>query len=429
MRLALRSRLPAAAVLTALACLASHSAPAQQPATEAAGTVHGRVINPSGSPQKDGTVSLSVDGGVTLSYNFPLSPTGNYSGQAPPGEYTIVYRAPDTPEGKIVDYVSGVVLAAGQDTVQDIDMTREEFVARLSPEQQRLLHELSEANIAAASDANRDASAVDADLQIVSLDFQAAENARVTAAQNLGAAAGPADVDEMTSEIENAKLAEIETLMTKDASTDPNQPVLWIALAQAETGLKNYLDAETNFKKALDLALKEDPPRPEVIGEAQSGLGEVYALTLMVDDANSAFAAAAKADPSNASRYLRNQAIIFYNARNFPAQIDAADIAIKADPDRADPNQALLYFIKAQGLAEDARVDPETNKLVLPPGCADAYRKYLELAPTGPHAALVTAFLQRTVEDASTPSSAAATPTPASPTSASPSSSSAAPQK
>jgi tetratricopeptide (TPR) repeat protein len=429
MRLALRSRLPAVAVFSALTGLAVLSASAQQPATASTGTVHGRVINPSGSPQKDGTVSLSLDGGVTLSYNFPVSPNGQYSGQAPPGEYTIVYRAPDTPEGKIVDFISGVVLAAGQDTAQDIDMTREEFVARLSPEQQRLLHELSEANIAAASDANRGASAVNADLQIVSLDFQAADNARVTAAQNLGAAAGPADVDEMTTEIENAKLAEIETLMTKDASADPNEPVLWIALARAETGLKNYLDAETNYKKALDLAMKEDSPRPGVIGAAQSGLGEVYALTLMVDDANTAFAAAAKADPTNANRYLRNQAIIFYNARNFPAQIDAADAAIKADPDQADPNQALLYFIKAQGLAEDAHVDPETNKLVLPRGCADAYRKYLELAPSGPHATQVTALLQRTGNDASSPSPAAVSPNPATPTLASPSSSSAAPQQ
>jgi len=420
MRLALHSRRLAVAIPFSLIGLAFPSAPAQQSTTTTTGTIHGRVINPSGSPQKDGAVSLSVDGGVTLSYNFPVSPTGNYSGPAPPGEYTLVYRAPDTPEGKIVDYISGVVIAAGQDTAQDIDMTRAEFVARLSPEQQRILHELSEANIAATSDANRDASAVNADLQIVTLDFQAADNARVTAAQNLGATAGPADVDEMTSEIENAKLAEIETLMTKDASADPNEPVLWIALARAETGLKNYLDAETNFKKALDLALKEDSPRPQVIAAAQAGLGEVYALTLMVDDANSAFAAAAKADPSNANRYLRNQAIIFYNARNFSAQIDAADTAIKAEPGQADPNQALLYFIKAQGLAEDARFDPETNKLILPPGCADAYRKYLELAPTGPHAAQVTAFLQRTSDDPSPTSPAAASPNSASPTPATP---------
>jgi hypothetical protein len=114
---------------------------AQQTAPET-GRIHGRVINPSGVPQKDGTVSLSVDGGITLSINFPVNSSGIYSGQAPPGEYTAVYRAPDTPAGKIVDYVSGVVVVAGQDVSQDIDMSRKEFVARLSPDQQQELQAL-----------------------------------------------------------------------------------------------------------------------------------------------------------------------------------------------------------------------------------------------------------------------------------------------
>jgi len=372
--------------------------PAQQPATDA-GQIHGRVINPAGVPQKDGTVSLSVDGGVSLSYNFPVSPSGNYSGQAPPGEYTVVYRAPETPEGKIVDYISGVQVIAGQDTAQDVDMTRREFVARLSPEQQNQLRALRDANAASASDARREASSVEADLQVVNLDFQAAENARVTAVQNLAAAPGDAGVDEMTAEIENAKLSEIETLMRKDATADPTEPVLWINLARAQTGLENYLDAEANFKKALDLALKADPPRPEVVGATYAGLGEVYARTLMVDEANAAFDAATKADPSSAAKYLHNQAVIFYNARNFSAQIDAADKAIQADP-----NQAILYYIKAAGLAEDARVDPETNKLILPPGCADAFHKYLQLAPTGTHAAEVATILERAGEATNTPS-------------------------
>ena len=385
------------ASLASLFFVAVMALPAEQPAPDT-GKIHGRVINPAGVPQKDGTVSLSVDGGVTLSYNFPVSSSGDYSGQAPPGEYTVVYRAPETPEGKIVDYISGVRVIAGQDTAQDVDMTRQEFVARLSPEQQSRLRALREANAASASDAKRDASSVEADLRIVNLDFQAAENARDTAVQNLGAAPAGAGVDEMTAEIWNAKLAEIETLMTKDASADPTEPVLWINLARAQTGLKSYLDAEANFKKALDLALKADPPRPEVVGAAEAGLGEVYARTLMVDEANAAFDAAAKADPSNAAKYLRNQAVIFYDARNFSAQIDAADKAIQADP-----NQAILYYIKAAGLAEDARVDPETNKLVLPPGCADAFRKYLQLDPTGPHAAEVAKILERAGEETNIP--------------------------
>ena len=33
--------------------------------------------------------------------------------------------------------------------------------------------------------------------------------------------------------------------------------------------------------------------------------------------------------------------------------------------------------------------DQKTNKLVPPPGCVDAYQKYLELAPDGAHAPAV----------------------------------------
>ena len=127
----------------------------------------------------------------------------------------------------------------------------------------------------------------------------------------------------------------------------------------------------------------------------------------MVDDANAAFDAAAKADPSNAAKYLRVQAIAFFNVKNFDAQVDAADLAIKADPD-----QAILYYIKADGLAQNARVDLETNKLVLPPGCADAFRKYLALEPNGPYAANAATVLQGAGES-SNPASTAPQTSPA----------------
>ena len=130
----------------------------------------------------------------------------------------------------------------------------------------------------------------------------------------------------------------------------------------------------------------------------QAGLGQ-STPTLMVDDANAAFDAATKADPPNAAKYLRSQAIAFFNAKNFDAQVDAADLAIKADP-----NSAILNYIEADGLAQNARVDPETNKLVLPPGCANAFRKYLELDPNGPYAANAATFLQRAGEPATNPS-------------------------
>jgi tetratricopeptide (TPR) repeat protein len=377
-------RLSAVAGLLALA-----PALAQQPPAADMGRIHGRVINPVGLPQNNGTVSLSTDGGVILTYSFPVSAMGEYSGEAPPAEYTIVYRAPDTPEGKIVDSISGVEIVAGQDTAQDIDMTRQAFMDRLSPEQQKQLQAMREANAATIA-ANKTIAPLNAGLQVVNRDFLDAENARATATRNLGATASKADIDAMTAEIANAKYSEIETLMTKDVAVSPSEPILWLHLAQAQVGLKNYLDAETNYKKALDLESKTGRPQPEIVGAANAGLGEVYARTLMVDEANAAFDAAAKADPSVAATYLTNQAIVFFQEKNVPAQLDAADEAIKADP-----NQAILYYIKAQGLAEKAAVDPKTKKILLPPDCAAAYRKYLELAPNGQFAAEVTSILER----------------------------------
>ena len=61
------------------------------------GTIHGRVINPTGQPQAGGTVSLSTDGGATLEYTFNVPNSGDYTGEAPQGTYMVVYRAPDTP--------------------------------------------------------------------------------------------------------------------------------------------------------------------------------------------------------------------------------------------------------------------------------------------------------------------------------------------
>jgi tetratricopeptide (TPR) repeat protein len=377
-------RLSAVAGLLALA-----PALAQQPPAADMGRIHGRVINPVGLPQNNGTVSLSTDGGVILTYSFPVSAMGEYSGEAPPAEYTVVYRAPDTPEGKIVDSISGVEIVAGQDTAQDIDMTRREFIDKLPPETQKQLQAMREANAATIA-ANETIAPLNADLQIVNRDFLDAENARATATRTLGATASKADIDAMTAEIANAKYSEIETLMTKDVAVSPSEPILWLHLAQAQVGLKNYLDAETNYKKALDLESKTGRPQPEIVGAANAGLGEVYARTLMVDEANAAFDAAAKADPSMAANYLTNQAIVFFQEKNVPAQLDAADEAIKADP-----NQAILYYIKAQGLAEKAAVDPKTKKILLPPDCAAAYRKYLELAPNGQFAAEVTSILER----------------------------------
>lgn len=370
---------------------------AQESAAPDMGRIHGRVISPTGQPQTGGTISLSTDGGDTMLYNFPVSADGGFAGQASLGEYTLLYRATDTPDGKVVDYIQGVVILAGKDVAVDVDMTRKEYMDRLSPEQQKQIEQLKAAKIAEDAASNQLAG-VNTDLQTVNQDLSDAANARATAMQTLGKDASPQDIAAKANEIANAKYTEVETMMMKDAAATPGESVVWIGLARAQVGLKNYLDAETNFKKAIDLETKAQNSQPALLGAADSGLGEVYARTLRVDEANAAFDAAAKADPSNGAIYLKSAAYIFFQEKNAAAQIDAADKAIKADP-----TDSFLYYIKGAGLAQNAPFDAANDKSVLPPDCVAAFHKYLDLAPNGPFAADVTTALERSEDKMSPP--------------------------
>ena len=60
-----------------------------------------------------------------------------------------------------------------------------------------------------------------------------------------------------------------------------------------------------------------------------------------------------------------------------------------------------MYYIKGQGLIANATIDPKTNRIILPPDCAAAYQKYLELAPNGQFAPDVAGILQQAGEKVS----------------------------
>jgi len=383
--------LPAAAGLLAFALL---PALAQQPAAGAApagamGKVHGHVTNPTGEAQGTGSVSLSTDGGNTLKYTFPVDANGDYSGQAAPGTYMAIYRAPDTPAGKMVDDLPNVKVVADTDVTADIDMSRQEYIDKMPEDQRKQLEELKKAN-AEAMKANVVINHLNADLKVVAQDKKDIDSAPAAAQQQLGASAARADIDAKTEEIRAAKYADIESMMTKDTAAKPDEALLWDNLGYAQAGEKKYDDAITSYKKAIDLETASKKPRMEVIGVAQAGLGEVYARTGKVPEANAAYDAAAKADPTRAALHLRNEAVIFFQEHNTTAQVAAADEAIKTDP-----NDAILYYIKGQGLVQNATIDPKTNRIVLPDDCTAAYQKYLDLAPNGPYAGEVAGILSQ----------------------------------
>ncbi len=371
---------------------------AQQPGVPT-GKVHGHVTNPTGAPQTGGTVSYvqvnraasgpGLSAQTTDQGTFPVDGNGDYKGEVPAGTYTVIYRTPGMAADKQADKADDVKVVASQDNVQDIDMSRQAYIDALPPEEKKQLEDLKKHNSEALK-ANEVIKNLNADLKAVTQDVKDADNARTAAVQQLGASASTADVEAKEAGIKAAKYTEIETLMTKDTAAKPDAAVLWAQLGLAQAGLKKYDAAEVSYKKALEVDAASKKPNPAIQGMANAGLGEIYVRIGKVPEANAAYDAAAKANPTEAGFYLRNEAVIFFQAGNGDAQVAAADEAIKSNP-----NDPLLYYLKGQGLIQKATVDPKTQRIILPPGCAEAYQKYLELAPTGPYAAEVQGILQQ----------------------------------
>jgi tetratricopeptide (TPR) repeat protein len=207
------------------------------------------------------------------------------------------------------------------------------------------------------------------------------------------------------------RYADAETLMLRDTAARGNMPYLWIELGLSQLGQKKYPEAESSFKSALGggqpaqkqpipgafyaegkgtaahISVQTEAPsdtksKPEIEGMAYSSLGQVYIFTNRAPEAKDAYDKAVKANPPQAPLYLRNETIFFLQTGNATEQVQAADKAIAVDPTRA-----ALYFYKGQGLAAQATIDPKTQKLVLPAGCAEALQRYLDLEPTGQYSA------------------------------------------
>jgi tetratricopeptide (TPR) repeat protein len=358
------------------------------------GTIHGHVTNPVGTPTTTGNVSLSNDDGHTSKFSFPVDANGDYKGAATPGTYMVIFRAPETPPDKMVDSFPNIKIVVGQDVLQDFDMSRKEYIDKLDPDQKKQLEELRGKN-AEALKANSVIKVLNADIKTAAQDFKDADGAQATAVQTLGATASKPDLDAKVAEIKTAKYTEVESLMLKDAALRPTESVLWAQLGQAQKGLKKYDEASASFKKVLDLEATAKKPNPQVQGAANEGLGEIAARQGKVADANAAYDAAVKANPPMAALYLKNEAVIFFQSNNADAQAAAADEAIKASANPNDPSLALLYYLKGQALIQKATFDDKTKRIVLPPGCAEAYQKYLDLAPTGQYAGDVKGILDQ----------------------------------
>ena len=349
-----------------------------QPATLLAqATVHGHVQNAAGMPVPAGDVKFTTDKnpsgtGTKFEYTFPLDANGDYKGTIDkPGTYTGAVFV----QGHTVDFMPAPI-AAGENKTVDFDMTRKEYIDKMSPADRASLEEYKK-NAAATL----------------------AANAKIGNLNNLLKSARAADAA--------GNFDEAVKNMTDATAAKPDEPILWETLGDAQLGEANtaakasgakltdpavqekYTAAATSYQKALSLNAANAKPSADLTAVANNQLGQVYGRAGKTKEAADAYDAAAKVDPTKAGMYFYNEAATLFNANDMDGAATAADKAIAADPTKVD-----AYYIKGQALVQKATVDPQTNKITAPPECIAAYQKYLQLAPTGPHAEEVKGILQ-----------------------------------
>ncbi len=188
----------------------------------------------------------------------------------------------------------------------------------------------------------------------------------------------------------------IKTL-TEATQVDATRDVLWAQLADAyrNSALKQTDPAERTRRlqeaagdyqkaidirqKAIDASTKKDPQDGQRLAAYYNNMGEAEAKSGKPDEAIKSYNQAAQLYPENAAGYYYNEGAVLTNAGKVDDAIAAFDKCIAADPNKAD-----AYYQKGVNMIGKATL--QGDKMVAPPGTAEAFQKYLELQPNGPYA-------------------------------------------
>jgi len=327
---------------------------------QATGSVKGVCKDADGNVISEGTVEwLSLETG--RKYTLKLNKKGEYfSLGISPGKYKVTLFSPD---GKDRFHFSGVNVSLDETTL-DFDLKKETAAAAqgqgMSAEQVKAMEEQK-------------------------AKAQKEQGTVKTLNEKLSAAKAAADAGDFETAIKT---------MQEATAIDATRDLLFFKLADyyrmsapkqtdpAEKQ-KRFEAAATNYQKAIELrTANPDPKDPDANGKLAAyynNLAEVYAKSNKIDDAVATYNKAAQLDPTHAGQYNFNIGAVLTNAGKVDDAIAAFDKVIAVDPSKAD-----AYYWKGVNMIGKATL--KGDKMVAPDGTADAFNKYLELAPTGTYA-------------------------------------------
>ena len=332
---------------------------------QASGTVKGVCKDPQGNPIVDGVlVFANQDNGQK--YTLKTNKKGEYfSLGIAPGKYvvTLYKTADDAKANKELFHQSGFQVQLDENTL-DFDLKKEQERAAqgqgLTPEQIKQMQEAKEK-----------------------------QQKEVTTVKALNEKLSASNTAMQSGDFETA-IASLKEAIQMDASRD----LIWFKLGDAyrlsapkqtdPAEKQKRLDAAVEaYQKAVQLRQAvtndKDPNAAKNLAAYYNNLAEAYAKAGKIDDAVKTYALAAQTDPTAAAQYYFNTGAVCTNAGKVDDAIVAFDKVIAADPNRAD-----AYYWKGVNMIGKATL--QGDKMVAPPGTAEAFQKYLELQPTGANA-------------------------------------------
>lgn len=332
------------------------------------GTVKGVCKDAQGAPIADGVVVYAnQDNGQK--YTLKTNKKGEYfSLGIVPGSYTVsLYQNADDAKANKELFHFGKVPVTGDENTLDFDLKKQaEDAAKgqgLTPEQLKQRQEQQEK-------------------QKKEVNTVKILNEKIVAAST---AAKAGDFD-----------TAISTL-TEATQLDDTRDIIWAQLADAYRGsaakqtdpaekAKRFAESVTDYQKAIDIkqkaiaaAVKKNPDDDKQLAAYYNNMGEAAGKAGKADDAVKAYSQAAQVNPANAAGYYYNAGAVLTNAGKVDDAIAAFDKCIAADPTKAD-----AYYQKGVNMIGKATL--QGDKMVAPPGTAEAFQKYLELQPTGQYA-------------------------------------------
>ncbi len=201
------------------------------------------------------------------------------------------------------------------------------------------------------------------------------------------AAKAPADqrgsMTDQAKQLRQQAITEFQAAQAAAGEKEENLHLIMANLALAYEANGQYAEAEAAYMKALELK----PTQTNYV----VGLGNVQARQGKVTEAMTSCEKTATTGAADSATCYRNIGIILYNSNKLKEAIEPFKKATTLDPSNADQ----WYLLGASLLAAmDTKQKGDKIEYVVAPGTAEAYAKYLEIAPNGRFAGEAQSALQ-----------------------------------